>query len=680
MKLLIFAGTSEGRRLAEILSENHVKATIAVATDYGELVMPELPGINIHKGRLDENGMCEFIRSGGYDTVVDATHPYARIVTKNIKKAAADTGIRYLRLVRNTSVDISDDTDGVYYFSSQESVKEALALTKGNILLTTGSKELSIYKDSPVLSRLYARVLPDVKSLELAEEAGIKGRNIIAMQGPFTAEMNRAVMREYDIKTLVTKETGRSGGLAEKLSAARSLGIQVFIISNEIETGLSFSEVLDELTKISGKKLRGRKEVFISLIGTGMGNESSMTLAAKEAIDSADIVFGSERLVGKLAGGRKGLPYYKSDEILAHLGDYIDDSDKDVIKAAVLYSGDIGIYSGAAGMRDALLTWQEKRGESITVTNIAGISSVSYLASRLSESWEDAHIMSIHGKDYKESEAKIKDAVMNHGRTYILVSGKKDVESICKLVNEMDDGSLAFAAGCNLSADDEKIYYDTDEKLRDGLYTVFIKNNSVKTQSEDKTAVKTKTGIDNKDLCLEKGVPVTKDEVRKIVLGKLGLCRDSVLYDIGAGTGSITVDAGLLAPTAKVYSFEMDKRRTELIQKNVSKAGLTNVKVTLGKAPEVLSRVKAVPTHVFIGGSDGNLSDIIKKLKEKKCPIRVVATAITLETRTELLSFKSKKYVSDFDYIEVNVSRMKPIGRMEMMAAENPVAIVSFTL
>ena len=693
MRLLVFAGTSEGRRLAEILSDNHIPATVSVATDYGELTMPDLPGITVRKGRMDKLGMVEFIRSGRFDTIVDATHPYARAVSVNIRSASKESGTEYLRLVRNTTPGVGQD-EGIYQFSTAESAAEALKLTKGNILLTTGSKDISVYaKNESLRKRLFVRILPDISGMTACEEAGIKGKQIIAMQGPFSLEMNRATLLHYDIKTLVTKESGKNGGFDEKIAAAAELGVGVFVVTHEVEEGLGFSEVLEKLSEISGKNIVTGSHIDISLVGVGMGSEGCLTLEAKNAIDKADIIYGAERLINTFGRGKRTYPYYMAKDILPHLESVLDERTEDSLSAAVLYSGDTGLCSGAGSMRESLLDWKEKIHETVEIHEVPGISSFSYFAAKLSESWGDAELISIHGKDFRKEKNRIRKSIGENGKTFILVSGKKDVEALYKLVEDMDTGKLAFAAGYNLSAPDEKIFYDTDEELPEGLYTVFIKNSAAAGAIND-TGIKY-TGIRNRDLIRDEKTPATKEEVRKIVLGKLELKKDSVFYDIGAGTGSISVDAALCVPSMSVYSFEKEKDRVALVGKNLKKFGISNVKIIEGRVPESLAEVKKFPTHAFIGGSDGKLSDILtglrdrivlenmklkKEKEEKKASIRVVITAVTLDKRAELMELRKKSFITDYELIETGISRSEPLGKEEFMKAENPVAVCSFTL
>ncbi|MBQ8039985.1 MAG: precorrin-6A reductase, partial [Lachnospiraceae bacterium] len=225
-EILIFAGTTEGRKLSESLAASGINHTLCVATEYGEIVLKENSFMTVHRGRMDEEQIREFIQNGKFEAVVDATHPYANIVTNNIKSAMEEMNIPYLRLKRELNT--SQKEENVTYFETNEACAKELEEIQGNILLTTGSKELKKYCVSEdVKNRLFVRVLPGMESLSLCMEQGIKGKQIIAMQGPFTTEMNEAMIRQYGISCLITKQSGTSGGYYEKLEAAKKTGISV---------------------------------------------------------------------------------------------------------------------------------------------------------------------------------------------------------------------------------------------------------------------------------------------------------------------------------------------------------------------------------------------------------------------------------------------------------------------
>jgi precorrin-6x reductase len=246
-KLLIFGGTSEEHTLISALETAPVHITLSVASEYGAALLPkETPKLKIHTGRLDARQIADMIRSGGFAAVVDATHPYAVEVTRNIKNAAAETGTPYLRLLREKS-----GLEDTFTIGSVKEAAEKLNEFSGNVLVTTGSKELAEFTSvTDYKNRLYPRVLPSVESIEACLSLGFPASHIIAMHGPFSAELNTALMRQFAIKAIVTKDGGAPGGFPEKLEAARELGASVIVIRRPEEEGLTQADVIKELSRL----------------------------------------------------------------------------------------------------------------------------------------------------------------------------------------------------------------------------------------------------------------------------------------------------------------------------------------------------------------------------------------------------------------------------------------------
>lgn len=238
MKIVIFSGTTEGRRLSHTLATLGARVLVCVATEYGETDQGECPGVTVHTGRLDVAGMAQLLGKG--DLCIDATHPYATQATINIESAARQAGVVYKRLLRPASA-LPEDCTAVK--SVQEAV-DFLLSTEGNILLTTGAKELTSF--APLgPQRLFARVLPLESSLTACREAGIVTAHVIAMQGPYSVELNKALMQQFQIRYLVTKDGGTPGGFAEKLQAARACGVSTVVIRRPVEQGESYETILD---------------------------------------------------------------------------------------------------------------------------------------------------------------------------------------------------------------------------------------------------------------------------------------------------------------------------------------------------------------------------------------------------------------------------------------------------
>jgi len=245
MRFVLFSGTTEGRRLSHELARLGGAVTVCVATEYGREEQGQAPGIAVLSGRMDEEAMRQAIR--GADLCVDATHPYAAQASQTIRAACVGERIPLLRLLREES----EIPAGTEVFPSAIAAAEWLKGAQGNILLTTGAKELPVY--APLGGeRLYPRVLPMASSLAACEVSGVPSRNILALQGPFSQELNEALIRQYHIRYLVTKDGGRAGGFGEKAAAARNTGITLVLIRRPREDGLDYETVLETCREMMG--------------------------------------------------------------------------------------------------------------------------------------------------------------------------------------------------------------------------------------------------------------------------------------------------------------------------------------------------------------------------------------------------------------------------------------------
>ena len=237
MRAVIFGGTTEGRELSHGLARLGAAVTVCVATAYGREEQGEAPGIRVLAGRLDEAAMERVV--AGADVCVDATHPYAREASRNIRSACGRAGVKCLRLLREES----GIPAGAEVFSTAAGAAAWLADREGNILLATGAKELGAF--APLGgARLYPRVLPSRESLEACGAAGVPRSNILALQGPFSQELNEALIRQFHIRFLVTKDGGKAGGFPEKAAAAAATGAQLVLLRRPEEEGLDYESVL----------------------------------------------------------------------------------------------------------------------------------------------------------------------------------------------------------------------------------------------------------------------------------------------------------------------------------------------------------------------------------------------------------------------------------------------------
>lgn len=245
MKFVLFSGTTEGRRLSHALAALGGAVTVCVATEYGREEQGESAGITVLSGRMDREEMVQTL--AGADLCVDATHPYAVQASQTIRAACEEGGTPLLRLLREAC----PVPAGAEVFASASDAADWLKGTQGNILLTTGAKELALF--TPLGGeRLYPRVLPLASSLEACAGAGVPSSHILALQGPFSQELNEALIRQHHIAWLVTKDGGPAGGFEEKALAARAAGAGLVLIRRPQEKGLDYESVLQRCREMMG--------------------------------------------------------------------------------------------------------------------------------------------------------------------------------------------------------------------------------------------------------------------------------------------------------------------------------------------------------------------------------------------------------------------------------------------
>ena len=691
-KVLVFAGTTEGRELAELLADSNIKCSVCVATDYALELMND-KRLDVHCGRLTEEEMEVLMRDGKFDVVVDATHPYAQIVSQNVRQAADKESISLIRLRRSTE----SAEEGFVSFKTHEECSAWLSFQTGNILLTTGSKDLGSYaKNETIKNHLFVRVLPGEESIRLCTANGITGRQIIAMQGPFSAQMNECILREYSIDWMVTKISGHAGGFEEKVEAAKKAGVGVCAIlppsENVCQTEISGDErkssmyicenVYDTAKKLElllKEDILSKRSRKIILSGIGMGNTDGMTREAYHAFEEAEVIFGAERMLENLPGKGIKVPYYRADDIISYLIEH-----PQYTKVAAAFSGDSGFYSGAQSMKKALEEANEKGILKSETTILPGISSVSALAARLGVSWNDAVLASIHGR-----RTNVVNLVRKNTKVFLLLSGKNDFEMLVNKFREAGINHVKISAGYRLSYPDEKLftfYLDEFETklfdLQEGVYTCLIENEDCEEQILT-------PGIDD-EIFLRTKVPMTKNEVRVLSISRLELTKNAVVYDVGSGTGSVSIECARLSPDIFVFAIEQKEEAANLTKENAVRFGLSDQIVVINKkVPEGFEELPT-PTHVFIGGSSGALSDILSAIQKKLIVkektdkaskgVRVVINAVSLETIAQITKLIQMYPVKHVQLTQIQASRAHKLGSYNLMQAQNPVLIASFNL
>ncbi|MCD8133986.1 MAG: precorrin-6A reductase [Clostridiales bacterium] len=713
-QFLVFAGTREGRELTEFLTEQQIPAIVCVATDYGEALLTENEQIRVRTGRMGCGEMAALIREERPLAVIDATHPYADAVTANIRRACEQEKTDVYRLLRQESV--SEQTEGMRFFENAAGAADWLCGKQGNILLTTGMKELSVFAERPELrDRLFVRTLPQAEVFAQIETYGLSGKQIICMQGPFSREMNAATLRMTDAKYLVTKESGRIGGFGEKAEAARECGAVCLVIRRPAsEQGFAADEVREMILRLwrensgenrevrdiqsgsvpeqcgcedenacgSGRDMQiGRdtrkrgyqvlqetpheisadKRRRVTILGIGMGSEDNMTVEAVAACRESDCIIGADRMLETLRRFEKPMAsLYRSDEIASYI-----ESHPEYRKFAVAFSGDIGFYSGARKLIEALTGSQSAQHTDIRL--LCGISSVVYFASRLRMAWEDMALVSSHGR-----EQNLVSAVRQNRKVFTLASDAKSIRSIAEKLELFGLGDVKIYVGADLSYPTEHIY---EGKAADfaffdqtGVFSAVICNE----QAGRETVTH---GIPD-EVFVRGNVPMTKEEVRSISVSKLRLTRDAIVYDVGAGTGSVSVECARMADRGRVYAIEWKEDAWKLIAENRKQFAVPNLEIVAGRAPEKLNRLPA-PTHAFIGGSGGSLKNILRTLVRKNPDVRIVINCITLETVSEMMEAAKELRMEIEDITTVSIAKSKAAGAYHMMTARNPVTIIT---
>ena len=653
--ICVFAGTTEGRRLVEFLVGQPVKVLACVATEYGETLIPKGDNIEVSTGRLNGSAMEALFRDRCFDLVIDATHPFATMASDTIAGACAATETAYLRLNR----DDEDMDGGAVVVDSIRAAADFLAAHPGVALLATGSKELAPYTAVPdYRERFYPRVLPMQSSLEACEAAGFSPAHIIAMQGPFSIDMNVATLKAIGAEWLVTKASGSSGGFEEKLEAARRAGARCVVIGQpEQASGLNLAGTIKQLSRRYG--LRPVRE--IAVVGIGMGSRDTLTFEADRALREAECFIGAKRMLQAVERyNRPGFAEIVPERILACM-----DAHPEYRRFAVVMSGDSGFYSGTKKLMPRL------SGDRVRV--IPGLSSMQVLCARAGTSWDDARAISLHGR-----EGSLVPELKKWGKVFALMDGADAVKRICADLCDAGMGEAQVTVGERLSYPEEKLTRGTAASLVDftcdPLSAILVEYKTevcfLPVGLPDDAFIRN-LGNDG-----GKAVPMTKSEVRAVSLSKLRLTGDAVVYDIGAGTGSVSVELALNCPKGWVYAIECREDAAALIEQNRRRYALRNLSVVRGMAPGAMADLPA-PTHAFIGGTGGNMGEIVEALLQKNPRVRIVINAIALESAGEIADMVRRYGFDDSEIVQLNVARGRRVGRYHLMTGQNPITIAA---
>ena len=396
-------------------------------------------------------------------------------------------------------------------------------------------------------------------------------------------------------------------------------------------------------------------EKRIIIAGAGMGSRADMTDGLLAAAGHSELIIGSERILRLFAGyNARMVGEYRADEIRK----IVEEAEEN--KILILVSGDQGFFSAAKRIREVLSDYSR--------SVMPGISSVSYMSACTGIPWSGAQIVSAHGRN-----VNIVSAVRRNRVTYVLTGGNAEniIETLCRY----GYGDIEVFAGERLSYMNGRISHGTAGRLSgrkfDPLSVMILINADASSDVP--------SGIPDAEF-IRSSVPMTKRFFRAAAVSAMKLRSDSVVWDIGAGTGSVSVEAALAAYEGKVYAVERDERGIELIRRNAVKFHTDNIMCVCGEAPEALHDLPA-PDVCFIGGAGGRLGQITDAVSRMmKDSVRIVITAVTLQTLTQASELLEKAGAEDISVSQIQVSETYKAGKYDIFKAQNPVFIIEAVL
>lgn len=390
------------------------------------------------------------------------------------------------------------------------------------------------------------------------------------------------------------------------------------------------------------------------LIGIGTGTCDGLTVRAAKLMEDCDLIFGAKRMLDVAAGCKaKRIAAYQPKEIRA----YLEKTEHQNWQCAcVLLSGDVGFYSGARPLLEEF--------RDCAVEMIPGVSSLSALCAAIGVSWDGVSVVSLHGR-----QENVIGRIDRERYTFCLLSGAQGLRELAEKLQYYGLDKVILHIGENIGYPSQRICSTTPQEAAEGtfgnLLAVVIENPFPKECLFPEI---------NDSEWIRGDVPMTKSEIRSLAIQKLGMTKNAVLYDIGAGTGSVGIQAAVCYPDSSVYAIEYQEKAVDLIRQNQRKFRADNLHIIFGKAPCALETLPTA-THAFIGGSAGSLREILCALWEKNPRTVIVISLITLETLSEVMGI-AKEFEIEPQVVQIQVSRAKKAGAYHLMTGQNPVMLV----
>ena len=389
----------------------------------------------------------------------------------------------------------------------------------------------------------------------------------------------------------------------------------------------------------------------IHIIGTGMDGDRTLTLEARRAIEQAELLIGAQRMLKPFEALKKPmLCCYDGRKTTALI------AESEYSEIAVLVSGDGGFYSAAGTLLPLL---REYRTELIS-----GISTPVYLCAKAGLPWSDMRFVSLHGTD-----APFVRTICANRYTFLLLGGRVTPADVCRRLCEYGRGEVRVVIGENLSSPKEAVHSGTAAEYReynaDRLCAMIVENE----QYERHLPSCIPDGA-----FIRGGVPMTKSEVRGVCVARLTVGESDVCWDIGCGTGSVSVEMALRCPKGRVLAVDKNAEAISLTEQSLRKFGCDNIEPVPGLAEELAERLPA-PDCVFVGGSCGALGDVLSVALKKNPDARILVTAVSLETLSQSADLFAARGLES-EITEIAVTRTRKAGSHTLLSAENPIFII----
>lgn len=625
VNIMLFGLTSLSKDLCEKYEEQNINIDVYVDDVPEAGVVLAYKNVNVHKGSFTDKYIAREIKRLNPYYVIDAMLGQNTALTETLKSIAEKKYIKLIKDLSNYKALTVEDT---------EKAVTTVNRSRGNVLIYSDGSDIKVYTNIKDYKKRCAIVVSD----KYASEAYSLGfERVITINNNFSTKQNIDLIDKYKIKYLITGGFGEISGFEEKYYACRTNKVAMVIIKPTADYILSPSELYEILDKCMHRKQ-------ISIIGIGLGNPDTMTMEAYRYIQKSEYIIGEQRLLDSIEFGAKKLCY---EYRIARIKELIEESTYNNI--AVLFSGDVCIHSNAIELL-------EKLGDNYDITMVQGVSSVAYLAAKLGINWTDSKIINM-----ENDNIDIVKTVAENKSVFVFSPG--NISDICTklLYSGLEKVHLCIAE--KLSYGDEKIVVGYPDEFLDlefdTISIIYIENPNARKSIH--------LGIKSDDFISGSMSPINS-ELRAIIVSELELSTDSIVYDIGAGIGDVSIECANFLDTGTVYSIEKNKNAVDLITRNIDRFKIDNIQVLNGFASSILPKLPKADL-AYIGNNVDELSEIFEALSRSDVN-RIVMSSSSIEKTFNIIELaKSKNY--DYNIKHIIISR----GQNNMLS-DNPMYII----